>query len=156
VKLEIVNPDSLSDPKGFSHGILAPPGARVLFVAGQAGWDEAAGYSALAHVAAGEEAPSDPADFPSQFSRALDRVLAVVKAAGGAPADVARLTVYVVDLDGYMQSRALIGRAWRERFGNYYPAMSLLHVSGLVDKGALVEIEATAVLPGPGKNAHGA
>ncbi len=149
MKLEIVNPDSLSEPKGFSHGIVAPPGARILFVAGQAGWDEAAGYSALAHVAAGDEdAPTDPADFPSQFARALDRVLAVVKAAGGAPADVARLTVYVVDLDGYMQSRALIGRAWRERFGTYYPAMSLLHVSGLVDKGALVEIEATAVLPG--------
>jgi enamine deaminase RidA (YjgF/YER057c/UK114 family) len=151
VRFDIVNPDSLANPKGFSHGIVAPPGSRLLFVAGQTGWDETAGYAALAHVAAGEEPPSDPADFPSQFSRALDRVLAVVHAAGGQATDVARLTAYVVDLDGYLQSRAQIGRAWRERFGKYYPAMTLVHVTGLVDRAALVEIEATAVLPQPEK-----
>jgi enamine deaminase RidA (YjgF/YER057c/UK114 family) len=147
VNFDIVNPESLADPKGFNHGIVAPANGRVLFVAGQTGWDEAAGYAALAHVAAGGEAPADPADFPSQFARALDRVLAVVHAAGGQAGHVARMTVYVVDLDGYLQSRAQIGRMWRERFGRYYPAMTLVHVSGLVDRSALVEIEATAVLP---------
>jgi enamine deaminase RidA (YjgF/YER057c/UK114 family) len=150
VRFDIVNPESLGDPKGFSHGIVAPAGGRILFVAGQAGWDESAGYAAIAHAAAGEEVPDDPADFPSQFARSLDRVLAVVRAAGGEPQHVARMTIYVSDLDGYRQSRAQLGAAWRERFGTYYPAISLLHVSGLVDRGALIEIEATAVLPPKG------
>ena len=152
MNFDIINPDSLADPKGFNHGIVAPANGRVLFVAGQTGWDEAAGYAALAHVAAGTEAaPADPADFPSQFARALDRVLAVVHAAGGQAAHIARMTVYVVDLDGYLQSRAQIGRMWKERFGRYYPAMTLVHVSGLVERSALVEIEATAVLLPAGK-----
>ncbi|HEY3215089.1 MAG TPA: RidA family protein [Candidatus Eisenbacteria bacterium] len=140
MRFEIVNPGSLGAPRGFNHGILAPPGGRLLFVAGQAGW---AGFGPLSGVGQGE-----PPSFVDQFARALDRVLAVVRAAGGEPADVARLTVYVIDLDAYRASLKPLGEAWRARFGDHYPAMALVQVQELVDRGALVEIEATAVLGG--------
>jgi enamine deaminase RidA (YjgF/YER057c/UK114 family) len=134
VSLEIVNPESLGAPKGWNNGMLAPSGGRLLFVAGQAGWEnDAAGA-----------APG----FAAQFARALDKVLTVVRAAGGAPDDVARMTVYVTDLSAWRASLEPLGEAWRARFGKHYPAMALLEVKGLVDRGALVEIEATAVVGG--------
>ena len=132
--LEIVNPESLGAPKGWSHGMLAPREGRLLFVAGMAGWTEGAA--------------GDPPGFVAQFARALDLVLAVVREAGGEPTDVARMTVYVTNLAQYRESRKALGEAWLERFGRHYPAMALLEVKGLVDRGALVEIEATAVLAG--------
>jgi enamine deaminase RidA (YjgF/YER057c/UK114 family) len=135
MKLEIVNPESLGAPKGWNHGLLAPREGRILFVAGQTGWDAGEGAS-------GREAPG----LVEQFGHALDKVLTVVKAAGGAPEDVARMTVYVTDLDAYRAGRAQLGEIWRARLGKHYPAMALLEVSRLVDHGALVEIEATAVL----------
>ncbi len=132
--LEIVNPESLGAPKGWSHGVLAPRDGRLLFIAGMAGWT--AGTEG--------EAPG----FVAQFARALDQVLTVVRAAGGEPTDVARMTVYVTDLELYRSNLKALGEAWRERFGRHYPAMALLEVKGLVDRGALVEIESTAVLHG--------
>jgi enamine deaminase RidA (YjgF/YER057c/UK114 family) len=134
VSFEILNPGALGTPKGWSNGILAPRGGRVLFVAGQAGWEGGAAGPAPG--------------FTDQFARALDKVLAVVRQAGGEPADVARLTVYVTDLAAWRASRKPLGDAWRARFGSYYPAMAMLEVRGLVDAGALVEIEATAVIGG--------
>lgn len=139
MSFEIVNPKALGQPKGFSHGVVAPAGGRILFVAGQVGWDEAAA------TAAGAAAPPD---FATQFVRALDRVLEVVRGAGGAPSSVSRMTIYVTDLQGYRSSRSWLAEAWRARFGTYYPAMTLVEVRGLVDKDAVVEIEATAVLVG--------
>jgi enamine deaminase RidA (YjgF/YER057c/UK114 family) len=139
---EIVNPQSLGEPKGFSHGVLAPAGGRVLFVAGQAGWEQ------------GGPPPHEgvvmrrPPDFAAQFARALDKVLAVVREAGGEPSDVARLTIFVTDLAAYRASREALGEGWRERFGRYYPAMTLIEAKGLVDEGAMVEIEASAVIGG--------
>jgi enamine deaminase RidA (YjgF/YER057c/UK114 family) len=134
VRLEIVNPRSLGAPKGFSHGVLAPRDGRLLFVAGMAGWSATS--------------PGEPPEFTEQFARALDQVLTVVREAGGGPADVARMTVYVTDLSEYRAAAKALGEAWRERFGMHYPAMALLEVKGLVDRGAKVEIEATAVLAG--------
>jgi enamine deaminase RidA (YjgF/YER057c/UK114 family) len=75
-------------------------------------------------------------------------VLTVIQAAGGEPADLARLTVYVTDLAAYRAGVKALGAAWRERFGRHYPAMALVEVKGLVDRGALVEMEATAVIGG--------
>lgn len=132
--LEIVNPVALGEPKGFSHGVLAPASGRVLFVAGQVGWENGA--------------TGTPPGFAAQFARALDKVLEVVSGAGGGASDVARLTVYVTDLDAYRADLRALGGLWRERFGTYYPAMALVQVQGLVDRGAVVEIEATAVLGG--------
>lgn len=132
--LEIVNPVSLGEPKGWNNGLLAPAGARVLFVAGQVGWDAS-------------DTGTAPG-FAAQFARALDKVLEVVRGAGGSATDVARLTVYVTDLEAYRADLKALGGLWRERFGTYYPAMALVQVQGLVDRGALVEIEATAMLGG--------
>jgi len=134
VSFEIVNPESLGAPKGWNNGIVAPAGGRLLFVAGQAGWEEGAEGAVPG--------------FADQFARALDKVLAVVRAAGGAPGDVARLTIYVTDLVEYRANREALGQVWRDRMGRYYPAMALLEVKGLADRNARVEIEATAVLQG--------
>jgi len=134
VRLEVVNPASLGAPKGWSHGVLVPRDGRLLFVAGMAGWSEGQ---------AGE-----PPGFAAQFARALDQLLAVVREAGGEAGDVARMTVYVTDLAEYRSARRALGAIWRERFGQYYPAMALLEVKALVDRGARVEIEATAVVAG--------
>ena len=134
MSFEIINPESLGAPKGWNHGILAPKGGRLLFVAGQSGWEQGA--------------PGTPPGFVEQFARALDKVLAVVGAAGGQASDVARLTIYVTDLARYRASLKPLGEVWRARFGKYYPAMALVEVKGLVDTGALVEMEATAVIEG--------
>jgi len=131
---EVVNPPSLGEPKGWNNGLVAPPGSRLLFVAGQAGWEHGA--------------PGVPPDFAAQFARALDKILTIVREAGGLPTDLARLTVYVADVDAYRAARRALGPLWRERFGTYYPAMALVQVVALVDRGAQVEIEATAVLGG--------
>jgi enamine deaminase RidA (YjgF/YER057c/UK114 family) len=132
MKFEVVNPESLGAPKGWNNGLLAPKEGRLLFIAGQAGWEE--------------EATGSPPGFAGQFARALDKVLAVLREAGGKPDDLARLTIYVTDLGAYRASRKALGEAWRERLGKHYPAVALVEVSGLVDKGAVVEMEATAVL----------
>jgi enamine deaminase RidA (YjgF/YER057c/UK114 family) len=134
VTFEIINPKALGEPKGWNNGLLAPKGGRLLFVAGQAGWES--------------EAPGDPPGFVDQFGRALDKVLAVVREAGGEAADVARMTIYVTDLAAYRASMKALGEAWRARMGQHYPAVAMLEVKGLVDRGAVVEIEATAVLSG--------
>lgn len=130
---EVLNPAALGEPRGWNHGLLAPAGGRVLFVAGQTATAPAG------HI----ETP----DFAAQFALALDRVLAVVRAADGEPSHIGRMTIYVTDLAAYRDARRELGAAWRARMGRHYPAMALVEVSGLVDAGALVEIEATAVLP---------
>ncbi len=128
--LEAVNPPGLARPSGYSHGLRGR--GELLFVAGQVGWD------------AQECMVSD--DFVAQFAQALDNVLAVVRAAGGAPESVGRLTVYVTDKDEYLRRRRELGPAWRERFGRHYPAMALVEVKGLLEPRAQLEIEATALL----------
>lgn len=134
MRFEIINPASLGAPRGWNNGMLAPKGGRLLFVAGQVGLDPGASGQA--------------AEFAAQFAGALDKVLLVVRTAGGGPEDVARMTVYVTDLAAWRASLTALGEAWRARFGTHYPAMALVEVTGLVDRGALVEIEATAVIGG--------
>ena len=124
--LELVNPEELGTGRGFSHGAIAPPGASILFVAGQT-------------------AP-DADGFVAQFAAALDRVLAVVRDAGGEPEDVARMTVWVTDMTAYRDSLSKLGEVWRARMGRHYPAMALVEVRSLVDPAASVEIEATAAI----------
>ena len=131
---ELVNPESLGAPKGFNHGVLAPRRGRLLFVAGQAGWES--------------DNPAKPPEFAAQFARALDKVLAVVNAAEGVPTDVVRMTCFVTDLAAYRASLKSLAEVWRSRFGKHYPAMALVEVRGLLDRGAMIEIEATAVVTG--------
>lgn len=132
-RLEIVQPAGWPPPRGYANGVATR--GRTLHVAGQIGWDASGRFPR--------------ADLPGQFAQALDNVLEVVRAAGGGPEDVARMTVYVTDLDAYRNARREIGAAWRDRFGKHFPAMALVGVAGLVEPGALVEIEAVAALDDP-------
>lgn len=131
MKFEIINPETLGAPRGFNHGLLAPSG-RTLFVAGQPAVD-----------ASGRVLDEG---FVEQFGTALDRVLAVVREAGGDPTSIGRMTIYVTSRSDYLAAREELGRAYRERMGSHFPAMTLVEVSALVDEGAVVEIEATAVI----------
>jgi enamine deaminase RidA (YjgF/YER057c/UK114 family) len=130
---DAVNPDALEHPRGFTHGLMVQPGWRVLFVAGQ-----------TAATSSGEIRDSS---FGGQFAEALDKSLAVVKSAGGGPEHIVRMTVYVTDMEAYRNHRSQLGAIWRERMGRHNPAMSLVAVTELVDRGATVELEITAALP---------
>ena len=130
---EIINPEALGMPKGWSNGMLAPAGGRILFVAGQTASD-----------ASGKV---QPADFVTQFDRALQNVMAVVTEAGGRAEDIGRFTIFVTDRAAYLGSLKSLGEAYRKHMGRHFPAMALLEVTALVDGDAMVEIEATAVLP---------
>lgn len=118
-------------PRGYANGIVAK--GETLFVAGQIGWD------------AEEKLVSD--ELVPQFSKALENVKAVLDAAGASPEHLARVTVYVTDKTVYRAHVKEIGEHWRRVLGKVFPAMSLVQVADLLEEGALVEIEATAVIP---------
>jgi enamine deaminase RidA (YjgF/YER057c/UK114 family) len=130
--MKTINPESLGRPRGYSNGLLTEPGARLLFIAGQIGWD-------------GEQRLVSE-DFVEQFDRALRNLLAVVSEAGGAADGVARLVVYVTDKREYAARTGEIGARWRALMGRHFPAMTLVEVSALLEDGAKVEIEGIAVL----------
>jgi enamine deaminase RidA (YjgF/YER057c/UK114 family) len=132
VSWERFNPEELGPPRGWTNGMLAAPGGRVLFIAGQD-----------ASNAAGEVVTDD---FVEQFELTLAKTMAVVTAAGGRARDIGRMTIYVTDLDAYRAARAEVGAAYRKHMGKHFPAMALVEVSRLVDPRGKVEIEATAVL----------
>lgn len=129
-----IQPASLGAAKGYSNGMLAPAGARLLFVAGQIGWDK------------GGKLVSD--EFAAQFRKALENAMAVVREAGGEAGHVGRLTIYVVDRHEYNAQLKQVGAAYREVMGKHFPAMALVEVKALLEPGAKVEIEATAAVPG--------
>lgn len=117
--------------KGYANGIVTQ-GGRTLYLAGQVGWTPEGTFVAK--------------DLVGQFDQALANVVAVLDAAGAKPTDIVRMTVYVTDLDAYRNNLRAIGAAWRARLGKHFPAMALVGVAGLVEREALVEIEATAHL----------
>jgi enamine deaminase RidA (YjgF/YER057c/UK114 family) len=131
--MRIVNPPELGRPRGFSHGVVAPADSRVVYVAGQTAADEG-----------GQIAERD---FVAQFDAALGKVLQVVHAAGSDAAHIARMTIYVTDINQYRTSRPLLADVWKRWMGTHYPAMTLVQVAGLLDQGAMIEIQADAVLP---------
>ena len=128
-----INPISLGPHPGYSNGMLAHRGGHFLFVAGQVGGNEE-------HQMVGP-------GFVEQFGKAIENVLQVVKEAGGVPTHIGRLTIYVVDRSEYLSHLYDIGVIYRKFMKNHYPAMTLVEVSALLEPGAKVEIEATAVLP---------
>jgi enamine deaminase RidA (YjgF/YER057c/UK114 family) len=129
--LQRVNPATLAKPSGFSHAVVAD-GGRVVFLAGQVALD--AGGAIVGGTVA------------EQFERALGNLLEALRAAGGSPENLASLTVYAVDLDGYRAQAREIGQAWRRLAGREYPAMAAIGVSRLWDPAALVEIQGYAVI----------
>ena len=128
---EVLQPDGWPVPVGYSNGMRAR--GELVFVAGQVGWDPEGNLV------------SD--DFVAQCARALRNIVAVLASAGARPRHVVRMTWYVTDLDEYRASQENLGAAYREVMGAHYPAMTLVRVAGLVEAGAKVEIEATAVIP---------
>lgn len=128
---KIITPAHFPKARGYANGVVAT--GRTLHVSGQIGWDS--------------EARIVSPDFGVQFLQALDNVIAVVREAGGGTEHLVKLLAFVTDLDAYRNARSVIGEGWRARLGNYYPAMSLVKVAGLLEPGALVEIEGVAVLP---------
>lgn len=131
-QLETVQPAGWAQPRGYSNAIAVVGASKLVFVAGQIAWD-----AQQKLVGAG--------DFAAQFEQALANVVACVEAAGGKPSSIARLTIYVTDKRAYLASTKAIGAAYQRLVGKHYPAMALVEVAALLEDGALVEIEATAV-----------
>jgi enamine deaminase RidA (YjgF/YER057c/UK114 family) len=128
---DILQPKDWPRPLGYSNGVAAS--GRYVFIAGQIGW------TAEAKLVGG--------GLVAQVEQALRNIVAVLAEAGGAPHHLVRLNWYVVDKAAYLAQRKEIGAAYRRIIGRHYPAMTLLVVAGLLEEGALVEIEATAVVP---------
>jgi enamine deaminase RidA (YjgF/YER057c/UK114 family) len=126
-----VNPPALAKPSGFSHAVVGE--GRVVFLAGQTGLD------ASGRIVA-------PGDVVAQFERALSNLLEALRAAGATPADLASITIYVVDIPGYRSRSAEIGAVWHRLVGREYPAAAAIGVARLWDDDALVEIQGYAMI----------
>ena len=128
---KLINPESLGAAHGYANGVLTE-GGRLLFIAGQVAWDQ-------------QQQIVSP-DLVEQFDLALANVITVVTEAGGRPEQIARLVIYVTDKHDYRARMKEIGARYRARMGKHFPAMVLVEVSGLLESGAKIEIEGTAVL----------
>jgi enamine deaminase RidA (YjgF/YER057c/UK114 family) len=131
MKMSFINPAELAEPRGYNNGVLVE-GGRLLFVAGQIGWDRM------------RRIVSD--DFTDQFALALENVLAVVRHAGGDQSSIASMRIYVTDKKEYTSQLKNIGLIYRQLMGKHFPAMVLVEVSALVEDLAKVEIEAIACI----------
>jgi len=128
---EVIQPPGWPRPRGYANAVLAE--GRLLFIAGQIGWDAEGTFH------------SD--DFVAQARQALENVLTLLRAAGAAPEHLVRMTWYVTDKQDYLRRSGELGVAYREVLGSVYPAMTAVEVSALIEDRARVEIECTAVIP---------
>jgi enamine deaminase RidA (YjgF/YER057c/UK114 family) len=129
--MKVLQPADCAPAKGYANGIECD--GVLVFVSGQIGWD--AEYRIVS------------AEFSAQARQALLNIVAVLGEAGAKPAHIARMTWYVTDKREYLAERRALGAHYREIMGRHFPAMSVVEVSGLIEDGAKVEIEATAVIP---------
>jgi enamine deaminase RidA (YjgF/YER057c/UK114 family) len=129
--LTFLHPPSWKRPLGYANGIAAK--GRIVFLAGQVGWN------------AEQKFESD--DFVAQARQALANVVTLIAEAGGTAENITRLTWFVVDKTEYRSRLGDLGKAYRSIMGEHFPAMSLVQVAALVEDDARVEIEATAVVP---------
>jgi enamine deaminase RidA (YjgF/YER057c/UK114 family) len=136
--MRILQPHGWPRPRGYSNGIEAE--GRIVFVAGQIGWDERGAIK------------SDK--FADQFRQALVNTVAVLREASAEAEHVTRMTWFITSRKDYEDSLAALGPIWKELMGPNYPAMSVIIVSGLVEPRAKVEIETTAVIPHPEARRH--
>jgi enamine deaminase RidA (YjgF/YER057c/UK114 family) len=125
-------PEGWAAPIGYANGIEVEAG-RIVFIAGQVGWD------------AQQKFQSE--DIVPQFEQALINIVTVLAEAGGAPHHICRMTAYCCDKPAYMAARSQLGAIWKRHIGRHYPAMSMIFVSDLLDSPGKIELEATAVLP---------
>jgi enamine deaminase RidA (YjgF/YER057c/UK114 family) len=129
--MQILQPPGWARPRGYSNGILTR--GKLVFVAGQIGWDEQCRFQT--------------SDLAAQVRQALVNVVAVLAQAGARPEHIARMTWYVTDKREYVAAFRTIGEAYREVIGSHYPVMTAVQVSALIEDQAKVEIEVTAVIP---------
>jgi enamine deaminase RidA (YjgF/YER057c/UK114 family) len=132
--MHVLQPPGWAPAKGYANGVVAS--GRIVFVAGQVGWNAQQRFEAH--------------DFVGQARQALLNIVAVLAEAGARPGHIVRMTWYVTDKHEYLASLKALGAVYREVIGAHYPAMSAVAVAGLVEEGARLEIEATAVIPAPG------
>jgi len=118
-------------PRGYANGRTGR--GTAVHVAGQIGWDD------QGQMASG---------LVEQFARAVDNVIAVVRAAGGTREDIATMTIFVTDIDAYRTGVKQLAAAWRGSMGRHFPAITLVAITALVEPSALVEIQATAYIGG--------
>jgi enamine deaminase RidA (YjgF/YER057c/UK114 family) len=130
--MQILHPEGWAPSIGYANGVAVEPG-RLVFIAGQVGWD------------ADQRFRSD--DIVPQFDQALANVLAVLAEAGGTPRHICRMTAYCCDRPRYLAARKELAAIWRRHMGTHYPAMSMVFVADLLDHPACIELEATAVVP---------
>ena len=128
---KIVQPDGWKEPKGYANGVLAE--GATLYIGGQIGWNADQVFVAK--------------DFVGQMEQALINISDVLQAGGGRPEHLTRLTWYVTDKAEYLARQSEVGQAYRRVLGRNFPAMTMVIVAGLVEDEALLEIEATAVIP---------
>jgi enamine deaminase RidA (YjgF/YER057c/UK114 family) len=125
-------PEGWMPPVGYANGIEVEAG-RIVFVAGQVGWDAQQRFASEA--------------IAPQFEQALVNILAVLALSGGEPRHICRMTAYCCDREAYLAARRELGAIWKRHMGTHYPAMSMIFVADLLDHPAKIELEATAVLP---------
>ena len=133
--MQVLLPSGWAAPSGYANGIAAAPG-RIVFVAGQVGWNA--------------EQRFESAELVPQFEQALKNVLAVLAQAGGQAQHICRMTAFCCDKPAYLAARRELGAVWRRLMGTHYPAMSMIFVSDLLDEPGKIELEATAVIPSNG------
>ena len=129
--MQILQPPDWARAKGFSNGIATS--GKLVFIAGQVGW-----------TGQGEWKEKS---FAGQFRQTIQNILDVLAEARGKPEHIVRLTWYVLDRQEYLSALKEVGAAYRELMGKHYPTMAVVQVSGLVERNARLEIEATAVIP---------
>ena len=132
MSLNVLHPEDWKPPIGYANGISVAAG-RIVFIAGQVGWN------------ADQKFQSD--QLVPQFEQALKNILSILAEAGGKPTDICRLTAFCIDKPAYLAGRRELGRIWKSLIGNHYPAMSMIFVADLLDTPAKIELEATAVIP---------
>jgi len=128
---KILQPEGWARPLGYANGIEAR--GRIVFTGGQVGWTGQGVWEAL--------------DLPGQVRQTLQNIVDVLAVAGAGPEHVTTMTWYLIDRKDYMARIKEIGAAYRATMGRHYPAMAVVQVSGLIEDAALVEIQATAVVP---------
>lgn len=129
---KIIQPDNWSKASGYANGVLTKDG--TLYVGGQVGWTA--------------DQKFESHDFIGQMEQALKNIVEIVEAAGGKISDITRLTWFILDKNEYLSRLPEIGDVYRRVLGRHFPAMSMLVIKDLIEDGALLEIEATAVLTG--------
>ena len=129
---QILQPPGWLPPIGYANGISVAAG-RIVFIAGQVGWDANQRFQSEQLV--------------PQFEQALKNIIAILAEAGGKPNHICRMTAFCIDKPGYLAGRRELGRIWKSLVGSHFPAMSMIFVADLLDTPAKIELEATAAIP---------